>query len=41
MSEEKISEALKKGKMVIIVGASDSRINIEYPRDKVEVIVRS
>ncbi|MEM1710528.1 MAG: hypothetical protein QW820_06525 [Sulfolobales archaeon] len=42
MSEaEKIAEALKKGKMVIVKGFCDSKVRIEFPKDKVEVIVRS
>ncbi|MEM4429650.1 MAG: hypothetical protein QXM08_00620 [Thermofilaceae archaeon] len=42
MSEaEKIAEALRKGKMVIVKGACESKIKIEYPKDKVEVVVRS
>lgn len=42
MSEQdKIIEALKKGKMVIVRGASESRVKVEYPKNKVEVVVRS
>ncbi|MEM4975862.1 MAG: hypothetical protein QXT64_00885 [Desulfurococcaceae archaeon] len=41
MSEaERIAEALKKGKMVIVKGRCESKIKVEYPKDKVEVIVR-
>jgi len=38
---ERIMEALKKGKMVIVKGVCESKIKIEYPKDKVEVVVRS
>jgi len=41
LSEEKIIETLKKGKMVIVKGFCESKVRVEYPKDKVEVIVRN
>lgn len=40
LSEEKVLEALKKGKMVVVVGACESKVKLEYPKDRVEVVVR-
>ncbi|MEM2195214.1 MAG: hypothetical protein QW803_12200 [Candidatus Methanomethylicia archaeon] len=39
--EENILEALKKGKMVIVKGVCESKVKIECPKDKIEIIVRS
>ncbi|MEM0261750.1 MAG: hypothetical protein QXN17_03750 [Nitrososphaerota archaeon] len=39
--EENILDAIKKGKMVIVKGVCESKVKIEYPKDKIEVIVRS
>ena len=38
--DPKVEEALKQGKLVIIIGKCDAKIRIEGPKDKVEVIVR-
>ncbi|MEM2946298.1 MAG: hypothetical protein QXI87_08135 [Thermoproteota archaeon] len=38
--EQVIAEALKQGKMVIVKGACESRVKLEYPKDKVVVITR-
>ncbi|MEM2550430.1 MAG: hypothetical protein QXZ14_12100 [Candidatus Jordarchaeales archaeon] len=38
--DKEVEEALKQGKMVIIRGACESKVKLEYPKDKVVVITR-
>jgi hypothetical protein len=38
--DREIEEALKQGKLVIVTGKCDAKIQIEGPKDKVKVIVR-
>ncbi|MEM2447838.1 MAG: hypothetical protein QXT14_02670 [Candidatus Bathyarchaeia archaeon] len=38
--DREVEDALKQGKMVIVRGTCESRVKLEYPKDKVVVIVR-
>jgi len=38
--DKEIEEALKQGKLVVIIGKCDAKIKIKGPEDKVKVIVR-
>jgi hypothetical protein len=38
--DREIEEALKQGKLVIVTGKCDAKIQIEGPKDKIKVIVR-
>jgi hypothetical protein len=38
--DPKVEEALKQGKLVIVIGKCDAKIHIEGPKDKIKVIVR-
>jgi len=39
-ADKEIEEALKQGKLVVIIGKCDAKISIRGPEDKVKVIVR-
>jgi len=38
--DKEIEEAIKEGKLVIIIGKSDIKFRIDGPKDKIKVIVR-
>ena len=38
--DKEIEEALKQGKLVIVIGKCDAKIRIQAPKDKVKVVVR-
>ena len=38
--DSEVEEALKQGKLVVIIGKCDAKIRIDGPRDKIKVVVR-